>query len=274
MQTMPLRRVVTCIAAMFVMLHNPAPAVTFPDLTVYSNTFDTPASLAGFTKVGTGDISVTGGQLQVTNGDFTDATAMLNTSTSFGPPYKSTLSQNQGLVTWAFNLANQDATFNNGFYVVLASTHANPYTYFPTQAHGYYFRGGGMLGSRMGLWRFDYGIGGGQEVFIDLTSGLETLPQMGSFRITYNPANNLWSLYGSTGTAYSDPLSVTTLLGSATEATYTSQLTPYFGLGGITSGVDYFDNVTVTVVPEPAAGAMLVLASVSFWCSGRKLRRH
>ena len=46
---------------------------------------------------------------------------------------------------------------------------------------GYYFSGGGYVGNRMTLSRYDFGIGGGQSELIDITSGLAPLPQKGSF---------------------------------------------------------------------------------------------
>jgi hypothetical protein len=229
--------------------------------TVYANSFDTSASLAGFTTLGVGSISVENQQLKATiTSSFGNAIAMLNTSNNFSSPYKSTLAQNQNLVTWAFNISNENGAFNNGFHVILASTHANPYQYFATPAHGYYFTGGSMVGNRMGLWRFDYGIGGGQTALIDITDGLGPLPQTGSFKITYDPSNDRWSLFGSSGENYTDPLTVNSLLGTATDGLYTTQPTPYFGMGGSTSGNDYFDNLTVTIAPEPSALALVMVS--------------
>lgn len=249
-----------------------AVAAPFPDHRVYSNPFDTAANLAGFTIQGNGSVAVAGGQLRATvNNPFGTVDAMLNTSISFSTAYKSTLAHNQGLVTWAFNLANEDNGVNNDFHVVLASTHANPYI-TTSVPQGYYFVGGGMVGTRMGLWRFDYGIGGGQQVLIDLTSGLDTLPEMGSFKITFNPANSMWSLYGSVGTAYSDPMSVSTLLGTGIDSTYATKPTPYFGMGGRGGGIDYFDNLTVTVAPEPTAATIFAAGGLISLVAARSRR--
>ncbi len=59
--------------------------------------------------------------------------------------------------------------YNNAFCFVLLSTEEDA---FNLNAKGYYFKGGGMVGNRMGLWRFDFGLGGGQDVLIDVVNGL------------------------------------------------------------------------------------------------------
>lgn len=241
-------------------------------ITVYSNTFDTSANLAGFTIVGGETVSVVGQELQATiASNFGRGTAMLDTSVSFTNPYNSVLASNPGLVTWAFNVSNSNGAFNNGFSVVLTSDQADPYL---VSAHGYYFTGGGMVGDRMGLWRYDFGLGGGQTVLIDVTNGLGPLPQMGSIKVTYEPSSNLWSLYGLKGTAYSDPLAVSSLLGTWTDGTYTGQQSRYFGLGGVTSGMDRFDNLTVLVAPEPSMTVSMCLGLFATALSRRRKRQR
>jgi len=123
----------------------------------------------------------------------------------------------------------------------------------------------------MGLWRYGSGLVGATSALIDITSGLATLPQEGSFRITFDPGTGNWRLYGTAGTSYVDPQSVTTLLGSATDTTYTTMNTPWFGIGGTTSGTDYVDNVTVTVVPEPTAAVLASLGlGMAVWFGRRR----
>jgi hypothetical protein len=258
---------------------------------VYVNTFDSPAALNGFTIYGEPPnnynppplhtVNVSGGQLVIQTTSFNpngpgvppslsgSATLSLKSALTFGPGYHSVLSQNSAPVAWSFNVANQDGAFNNDFFFVLASTLPNPYD---IGAHGYYFKGGGMVGNRMGLWRFDLGLGGGQSVLIDVIDGLAPLPQQGSFRITYNPANNQWNLFGAMDTSYQDPTQVGALLGAATDGTYTGQSAPYLALGGNSTGTDYFDNVVVQV-PEPGTG-LWCLGSAAFLWWARKRRTN
>ena len=147
---------------------------------IYENTFGALEDFHG-TKVDDGSISIESEQLNVYIApEASNATYVLDIA-AFSPLYKSTISENSDLITWLFNLSNQDGTYNNGFHFVLHSTTKNP---FKICFQGYYFRGGGMLGNRMGLWRFPCGIGGDQEVLIGIPNGLGTLPDEGAFKIT------------------------------------------------------------------------------------------
>ncbi len=225
---------------------------------VYQNTFSSPDSLNGFTHYGTGSVGIESGQLRIDTTGFSARSLSLDTSLSFSSAYKPILSQNSGLISWSFNLANQDGAYNNGFSCILASTMADPYD---LGADGYSFRGGGMVGNRMVIKRFDYGLGGGGEILIDITNGLGPLPQKGSFRITFNTAADEWSLFGETGSEFTDPTQVDTLLGRATDGTYTGVETKFFGFSGQTAGSVFVDNVSVDVVPEPTSSALLIIGA-------------
>ena len=257
--------------------------------TMYQNTFDAPGNLddftvygeefAGYTPPPLHSVSIDTGQLRIDtdylrpNGPNTNPTLTgrsflaIDTSTTFNPGYHTTLSQNNGLISWSFNVSNQDAIFNNSFSCVLASTMADP---FDINADGYSFNAGGMGGNRMVIKRFDYGLDGGGEILIDITDGLAPLPEKGSFNITFNPATTEWSLYGETGPEYTDPTRVASRLGTAIDDTYTGVETKFFGLLGGATGTDYFDNMTVDVVPEPAS----ILFLVSTFLGAGFLRRR
>lgn len=260
--------------------------------TVYQNTFDDSSSLNDFTVYGEKfdsyappplhSVSINAGQLRIDtdylrpNGPtstpvlFGRAFLSVDTSTTFTPGYNAALSRNNGLISWSFNLSNQDGTYNNFFSCVLASTKTDPYNNDQGFAQGYAFSGGGMVGNRMAIRRFDYGMGGGGEMLIDIGEGLGTLPNKGSFKITFDPATAEWSLYGEAGPEYADPTQVDSLLGTAIDNTYTDVETKYFGLLGKTTGTTYFDNVTVDVVPEPAS----ILFLVSTFLGAGFLRRR
>ncbi len=147
---------------------------------VYVNTFDDASGLNGFTASGSGTASVTSQQLVISIPSPLREVVVLDSAVNFDPFYHSILNQNEGVVSWAFNVSNQDGAFNNGFKVILASDQADP---FSLPAHGYYFAGGGMVGNRMGLWRFDNGADGQTQVLVDVINGLGPLPQMGSIRV-------------------------------------------------------------------------------------------
>ena len=239
--------------------------------TVYQNSFSSPTDLSAYTILSNGgSMAVANGQAVATvSSNFGHEAAMLSTG-AFDAPYVPVLSNNPGLVSWSFNVSNQDGPGNNGFEVYLASTTQDPRDTL-TPSCGYYFGGGGYVGNRMGLWRYGTGIVGAPVALIDITSGLATLPQKGSFRITFDPGTGNWRLYGTAGTSYVDPQSVTTLLGTATDTSYTALNTAWFGFGGTASGTDYVDNGTVTGGPEPSAA---VLASLGLGIAGWIGRRR
>src|SRR5262249_25466316 len=103
------------------------------------------------------------------------------------------------------------------------------------------------------------------------SNGLGTLPSKGSFRITYEPSTDLWSIFGVVGSDYVDPMTVTNLLGSVVDSSCTSVPLRYMTLKGDYPGQDYFDNVSVSVVPEPCAIRLGVLTGAIAACS--RLRR-
>src|ERR1700690_579681 len=85
--------------------------LTAPGTTVYSNNFDSgAASLAGLAIVNESSFSSVGvdsGQLRIDPAGSLSSYVVANTA-SFAAPYSSTLKNNPGTVTWAFNVSNQD----------------------------------------------------------------------------------------------------------------------------------------------------------------------
>lgn len=244
---------------------------------LYKNTFDSVSSLYDFTIFGQDfanynppplyTVSIESGQLKIETDVYWPngvgnppaltghAFLMMNTSL-FGNGYQTIISQSSNVISWSFNISNKDGALNNGFNVVLLSTLGVPNN---VGAHGYCFRGGGMSGNRMTLSRFDFGVGGRKKVLIDITNGLGTLPKKGSFKITYDPTINEWAMYGKVEPYYVDPESIDTFLGSAIDGTYTSLNAPFMGLYGGGTGIDYFDNITVAIIPEPSMVLALLL---------------
>lgn len=244
---------------------------------VYANDFDQgAASLSDFefgnvaSSASAYDINADAGQLAIAPGDGLPAGGYASISTAtFAAPYHSVLNRNTGIVSWSFNVSNSDGVFNNWFSVALASTAADAGIY---TSSSYSFAGGGFVGNRMGLFRqLGPAVGGPSYVpIIDITNGLGILPSIGSIRITYNPFNDLWSLYGVTGTEPVDPAGVTHLLGQAYDNRLTGMPLDYLGFSSTTTGAAYFDNLVVSVrsVPVPPAlvllpGALLLLGGIA-----------
>jgi hypothetical protein len=248
--------------------------------TVYFNDFSSPDSIQDFTIVGESFVGYTPPPLHTVslqdarlridttvlfpNGPGTSpalfgSAVLMRSNGDFGSGFTSVLSQNADVISWTFNVANQDGSFNNQFDFILGSTLQDPTS---IAAQGYLFHGGGMVGDRMILSRFNHGTGGGQNIIIDVAEGLGTMPQMGSFRITYDPFIDEWKLYGAMGSAFENPMMVSTFLGSGVDSAYANQALPFFGFGGGTTGVDIFDNVGVTIIPEPSGLALILAASV------------
>ncbi|MFA6185970.1 MAG: PEP-CTERM sorting domain-containing protein [Phycisphaerae bacterium] len=232
---------------------------------VYSNNFNNgTASLSDFTirtvagNIGTYSVTADSGQLKIATGNTTPCYgfAVINTA-NFAAPYQTTLKNNSGLVSWSFNVSNLDGQWNNSFYFTLASNSSDPLVYTSTS---YVFAGGGYVGNRMMIFRQGYNPSDHTHI-IDITNGLP-IGYNGSIRITYDPKTDIWSLYGVWGSSYVAPELVANLLGTCHDSTYTGLNLPYMGMGGSTSGIDYFDNLTVSVVPEPATILLLTLGGL------------
>ncbi len=232
--------------------------------TVYVNTFDSRASLNGLTIVGQ-SIALDTGQLRIDPVGAQNTYVVANT-TSFAAPYSPILKNNPGTVTWAFNVSNQDAAsyLNTGFFFCVGSDSMDPTVY---TSFSYLLCGGAFVGNRM---EFN---GGGpafpSELLFEIPSaeGLGPLPSKGSFRITYEPSTDLWSVFGDVGSDYVDPTTVTHLLGSVVDSTYTGVPLSYMAFGGQNSGSDFFDNISVSVVPEPSTISLVVLAAATGFVS-------
>jgi len=232
--------------------------------TVYFNDFESGAASLNHLSIvdqslipGSSFVGVVSGQLRIDPTSVWSTFVVANTE-SFAAPYSSILRNNPGTVTWAFNVSNQDGDLNNGFFFCLGSNSMHPTGY---TSSSYLLFGGVFVGNRMEFNR----VGGGfpSNLLFDIPSadGLGPLPSRGSFRITYEPSTDLWSVYGFVGSDYVDPTTVTNLLGSVVDSSWTSVPLSCMAFGGQCTGSDFFDNVSVTVVPEPSAIALAVLAA-------------
>jgi len=205
---------------------------------IYSNTLDNDSLLLDFTTEGF--VRIIDKQLLL-KPSFTSRTFAVSDSTKCLQNYSSTLKKNKKILSWEFNISNNDSMYNNTFSVVLA---CNRMVAYDVESKGYAFSGGGMVGSRFGITRFDYGLGGGQKLFIDVT-GLGTLPEKGSIRVTFEPDSSIWKLYAVVSPTYHDPQNVTTLIGMGVDSTYTRRSLPYFGFTSNNLGSTFIDNFSI-----------------------------
>ena len=228
--------------------------------TVYFNDFEGPASLSGLSIVDyslppdSASVGVQSGQLRL-DASY-DRTYIVANASSFAAPYCTILKNNPGTVTWAFNVSNMDGTQNNSFFFCPASDTKGAWGYYSS----YLLWGGGFVGNALEFYRTTWYTPPPLLLQIPSSDGLGTLPSKGSFRITYEPSSDLWSFFGYVGPEYVDPTTVTTLLGSVVDSSFTSMSLPYMEWGGSNIGSDFFDNISVNVVPEPAAASLGLLA--------------
>ncbi len=256
----------TEIGAITFFMFSAAVTIAQPN-TIYENTFDAGGgSLSGFSTFGrfSGSAQVTGGQLELVS-DWAVSSVGVSLKTTDLPGFSSALNGTSGLLEWTVNVSNQDGDFNSGFFFVPVGNNFDLYS-TSTPAQGYALRGGGLVGNRMTFSRF-YNSINQETVLIDVPDafGLAPLPEKGAVRITFEPQSSTWSVYMNKGSSYSDPKAASELLGTVKDDTYTHLSEYYLSMGGETAGTAFFDNLSITIVPEPSA---LCLASVGlcFFC--------
>ena len=147
----------------------------------------------------------------------------------FNSPFNPTLGSNSGTLEWSFNLRTNRNTIFTGFLaggyggaVVLASA---------TTGNGYALVYGGTGTRDWRLVRYTGGLAGTRTEIISggvFSAGTNYV----SARIVYTPITNTWSYYfrDDGPTAWGDPTTVSTLIGSAVDSTYTSSLMSVFGV--------------------------------------------
>lgn len=197
--------------------------------------------------------------------------------------FDTTLANSAGEVTWSFNMqqvrpdpAGFSAANSYGVAFVLGATG----TTLNNAGNGYaVVLGQSGSNDAVRLVHFTGGLQGAMTNII--TTIAAPLSDVGmqylSLKVTYNPADNLWTLYGrDDGTsAFADPLSGSlSFLGSVADSTYTgSDLSNMGGYwqGSTAAGQNSkFDNVVLSVIPEPASFGLLALGAIG----ARLLRRR
>ena len=248
---------------------------------VYSDDFNR-ATIAGGTysysttvTAGDGAASINNSKLLLSNDGSGAANGngivyVTTAASGFGPSYNSQLSLNPGLVTWTFNMQQirtdpggiQPGSYGVGFILGASSGTL-------TTASGYaVILGNGGTTDPIRLTKFTGGIG----TLTDIISASAPLSDVGanylSLRVTYDPAGDIWNLYGrDDGTSnFADPTSGTlSSLGSGSDSTYVNTTLTHLGsiwsyntAAGRTAQFDNFSvDVALAPVPEPINWAMI-----------------
>ncbi len=195
------------------------------------------------------------------------------TSTAaFTPPYNTNLEQNNTKVSWYFNMQqirSNPAGFNSNNYgvaFIIGSTDTDVFN----NGDGYaVVLGNSGTPDPVRFVKFSNGIssiGASNTGLIVATTELDN-PQNNymSLKLTYDPATDIWELFGRDdgGAAFADPQTGTlTSLGTVVDNDYTDVALNYMGAywQGGTAGnqTAFFDNVSVLVDP-PLVGPNIVV---------------
>ncbi len=226
--------------------------VVVDTITIYSNDFSS-SVLTDFIvgEEGVAKVSVENGQLKIDPGDnYLNRGYVSIDLPSIHSDYRSRLSLNEGKVVFSFNVSNIDAQVcgacNNLFYAKIRS---DPDPSKP-DGFGYSTRGGGLVQDRMEFIREAHAnspFGPVYEVIADISNGLSTLPSIGAFKVTYDPATKMWELYFDQSVEVIDPTTLTTLIGTFSNEGFVDEQLPYFILGSEVGDSAYFDNIKISL---------------------------
>jgi hypothetical protein len=187
------------------------------------------------TNTGAGNATITASTyLNIANGNPAGQSYTTVPLSGFNSPFNPTLSLNTVNVEWSFNLRTNRNTifpgFSAGTYgaaVVLAGTSGT----LLNTGNGYALVYGGTGTRNWRLVRYTSGLFGTRT---DIISGgvFAAGTNYVSARIVYTPSTNTWTYYfrDDGAVAWGDPTTVTTLIGSAVDSTYTSSLMSSLGV--------------------------------------------
>ncbi|MDX2225646.1 MAG: PEP-CTERM sorting domain-containing protein [Verrucomicrobiae bacterium] len=199
-------------------------------------------------------------------------------ASGFSSGFNTQLNANPSTLQWTFNVKYDRTTepsgFNSGNYgmaVVLGATSSDFMT-----ANGYALVfGNSGTPDPFRLVTFTSGLDLNSQLtnVVSATTAPFSDPQTGgvltnhySFRVTYNPLDSSWLVYGrDDGTAaFADPIAgVTTLLASGSINTdYTSSSLTHLGVlwnyGTTANQTMQFDNYSLMAIPEPSTYALML----------------
>jgi hypothetical protein len=218
----------------------PTPSVSTPFIDDYTrgtlSPGGTPSLTYTNTNTGGGNSTIVTNYLNLGNGTPAGQSYTTVPLSGFGSPFNPTLSSNNPLSTieWTFNLRTNRASIFAGFgassyagAVVLVGSNTN----LQSAGSGYALVYGTTGTRNWKLVKYNNGLAGTQTDII--TGGLFAgNTNYVSARIVYTPSTNTWSYYfrDDGASAWGDPTTTSTLIGSAVDSTYTSTLMSVFGV--------------------------------------------
>lgn len=222
----------------------------YSEVIIYENDFSN-NSLSDFIigEIGDATVSISQEKLQINPGEgYLNRGFVALDLNAISTEYKSRLDDNLAKITWAFNVSNVDGTVcgacNNlfGFYIYsFPDIHGNT-------AFGYRFTGGGYVGNRM---LFSQNASASSlygpvfNILIDITNGLGPMPTIGAFKITYDHHSSIWELYYEESLIEIDPMTITNMIGSIMDNSFSNEQLPYIMLSSENTSSTYFDNLTI-----------------------------
>jgi hypothetical protein len=238
--------------------------------TLYFNNFDDSSALDGFTvgQFGSGSVMLDNGKLRIDPGFgyLNRGFAALSLSTVSG--YNSILASNPGMLAWAFNVSSSDGGLNQNNYFKFGIFSSSDYA--DSTGFGYSLGAGGYVADRMILTREALAaspFGAVSQPIVDIENGLSPSPQVGAMRLTYEPWNGRWNLYFEQHDFPVDPLAITTLVGSGYDTVFASEALPYISFGSENFGHVFVDNLSISFIPEPSSGQIVILGGLLLWCA-------
>jgi hypothetical protein len=219
---------------------------------IYENDF-TSNSLDGFLigDNGSARVLIDEGKLRIDPGEGHSNSGYVSLDlTVQSSEYTSKLIDSPSKIYWAFNISNVDGSVcggcNNLFLFELFS-HDSPNA---ASGFGYILQGGGFVGSRFlfsqeALAFSPYGPI--SNTILDISDGLETLPTIGAFKISYDPTTSLWELFYEESTVQLNPKTINTKIGSRVNTGFVTEDLPYLILGSENTSTAFFDNLAVWV---------------------------
>ena len=218
----------------------PTPTISTPFIDDYNRVTlspgGTPSLVYTNTNTGGGNSTIVTNYLNLNNGTPAGQSYTTVPLSQFGLPFNPTLSSNNPLSTieWTFNLRTNRPSIFAGFgpssyggAVVLVGSNTN----LQSAGSGYALVYGTTGTRNWKLVKYNNGLAGTQTDII--TGGLFSgNTNYVSARIVYTPSTNTWSYYfrDDGASAWGDPTTTSTLIGSAVDSTYTSTLMSVFGV--------------------------------------------